>query len=103
MVVGNPVRPEIRALYDRAYAPPADQIRLLVTGGSQGARLLSETVPAAVSMLAEPIRNRLKVEQQTRQESLDNARRIYADAAVEARGRALLPRHGQPPRRTRTW
>jgi UDP-N-acetylglucosamine--N-acetylmuramyl-(pentapeptide) pyrophosphoryl-undecaprenol N-acetylglucosamine transferase len=84
VVVGNPVRPEISALHVRAYAPPADQIRLLVTGGSQGARLLSETVPAAVSMLAEPIRNRLKVEQQTRQESLDNARRIYADAAVEA-------------------
>jgi UDP-N-acetylglucosamine--N-acetylmuramyl-(pentapeptide) pyrophosphoryl-undecaprenol N-acetylglucosamine transferase len=84
VVVGNPVRPEIRALYDRSYAPPSDQIRLLVTGGSQGARLLSETVPAAVSLLAEPIRNRLKVEQQTRQESLDNARRIYADAAVEA-------------------
>jgi UDP-N-acetylglucosamine--N-acetylmuramyl-(pentapeptide) pyrophosphoryl-undecaprenol N-acetylglucosamine transferase len=84
IVVGNPVRPEIRALYDRPYAPPNDQIRLLVTGGSQGARLLSETVPAAVSLLAEPIRNRLKVEQQTRQESLDTARRIYADAAVEA-------------------
>lgn len=84
IVVGNPVRPEIRVLYERRYAPPTDQIRLLITGGSQGARLLSETVPAAVSMIAEPIRNRLKVEQQTRQESLDNARRIYADAAVEA-------------------
>jgi UDP-N-acetylglucosamine--N-acetylmuramyl-(pentapeptide) pyrophosphoryl-undecaprenol N-acetylglucosamine transferase len=84
IVVGNPVRPEIRALYDRAYVPPTDQIRVLVTGGSQGARLLSETVPAAVAQIAEPIRNRLKIEQQTRQESLDTARRIYADAAVEA-------------------
>ncbi len=83
-VVGNPVRPEIRALYDRAYAAPTDQIRLLITGGSQGARLLSETVPLAIAMLAEPIRNRLKVEQQTRQESLDAARKVYADAAVDA-------------------
>jgi UDP-N-acetylglucosamine--N-acetylmuramyl-(pentapeptide) pyrophosphoryl-undecaprenol N-acetylglucosamine transferase len=83
-VVGNPVRPEIRALYNSPYAAPTDVIRLLVTGGSQGARLLSETVPVAVAQLAEPIRNHLKVEQQTRQESLDNARRIYADAAVDA-------------------
>lgn len=84
IVVGNPVRPEIRALYERAYHAPDGQIRLLITGGSQGARILSETVPAAISLLAEPIRNRLKVEQQTRQESLDNARRVYADAMVDA-------------------
>jgi UDP-N-acetylglucosamine--N-acetylmuramyl-(pentapeptide) pyrophosphoryl-undecaprenol N-acetylglucosamine transferase len=84
IVVGNPVRPEIRSLYDRPYLAPDGQIRLLITGGSQGARLLSETVPVAISLLAEPIRNRLKVEQQTRQESLDNARRVYADAAVDA-------------------
>ena len=83
-VVGNPVRPDIRALYERAYAPPTDRIRLLVTGGSQGSRILSETVPLAIAQLAEPIRNRLKVEQQTRQESLDAARAIYADAAVDA-------------------
>lgn len=83
-VVGNPVRPDIRALYDRPYQAPTDRIRLLVTGGSQGARLLSETVPAAIAQLAEPIRNRLKVDQQTRQESLDTARGIYADAAVDA-------------------
>ncbi|HYF22263.1 MAG TPA: glycosyltransferase, partial [Caulobacteraceae bacterium] len=65
-------------------APPTDRIRLLVTGGSQGSRILSETVPLAIAQLAEPIRNRLKVEQQTRQESLDAARAIYADAAVDA-------------------
>lgn len=83
-VVGNPVRPDIRALYDRPYAAPTDRIRILVTGGSQGARILSETVPAAIAVLAEPIRNRLKVEQQTRPESLDTARAVYADAAVDA-------------------
>jgi UDP-N-acetylglucosamine--N-acetylmuramyl-(pentapeptide) pyrophosphoryl-undecaprenol N-acetylglucosamine transferase len=83
-VVGNPVRPEIRALYDRAFAAPTDKIHVLVTGGSQGARLLSETVPAAVAQLAEPIRNKLKVDQQTRQESLDTARAIYTDANVDA-------------------
>ena len=56
VVVGNPVRPEIRALADLAYEPPTDEIRLLVTGGSQGARLLSELVPAAVAQLPEALR-----------------------------------------------
>jgi UDP-N-acetylglucosamine--N-acetylmuramyl-(pentapeptide) pyrophosphoryl-undecaprenol N-acetylglucosamine transferase len=83
-VVGNPVRPDIRALYDRPYAAPVDRIRVLVTGGSQGARLLSETVPQAVARLAEPIRDKLLVEQQTRPESMDAARAAYADAGVEA-------------------
>jgi len=85
-VVGNPVRPEIRALADIAYEPPTatGALRLLVTGGSQGARLLSEMVPAAVAALPEALRLRLEVQQQTRPESLDGARRVYADALVKA-------------------
>ncbi len=84
VVVGNPVRPEIRALADQGYAPPADQIRLLITGGSQGARLISELLPAALAALPEALRLRLRVEQQTRPESMDLARRIYADAVIDA-------------------
>ena len=84
LVVGNPVRAEIRALYDRPYAAPGQTIRILVTGGSQGARLLSELVPDAVAMLSEDLRVRLRVEQQTRMESLDFARHAYAEAGVEA-------------------
>ncbi len=86
IVVGNPVRPEIRALADLAYQPPEDggEIRLLITGGSQGARLLSELLPAAIAKLPEALRARLSVEQQTRPESIDIARSIYADAGVKA-------------------
>jgi UDP-N-acetylglucosamine--N-acetylmuramyl-(pentapeptide) pyrophosphoryl-undecaprenol N-acetylglucosamine transferase len=83
-VVGNPVRAEIRALYDRAYVAPGETIRVLVTGGSQGARLLSEMVPDAVAMLPEGLRLRLKIEQQTRMESMESARHTYAEAGVEA-------------------
>ena len=83
-VVGNPVRPEIRALVDRPYSEPAPSVRLLVTGGSQGARLLSELVPDAVTLLPEDLRVRLRVEQQTRMESIEFARRAYAEAGVEA-------------------
>ena len=84
VVVGNPVRPAIRALYDRPYAPPGDLVQLLMTGGSQGSRLLSETVPLAVARLPDALRARLRVEQQTRQERLDAARDVYARAGVRA-------------------
>jgi UDP-N-acetylglucosamine--N-acetylmuramyl-(pentapeptide) pyrophosphoryl-undecaprenol N-acetylglucosamine transferase len=83
-VVGNPVRPEVRALYDRPYAAPGGTIHLLVTGGSQGARLLSELVPDAVALLPEELRLRLRVEQQTRMESMETARHTYGEAGVEA-------------------
>jgi UDP-N-acetylglucosamine--N-acetylmuramyl-(pentapeptide) pyrophosphoryl-undecaprenol N-acetylglucosamine transferase len=84
VVVGNPVRPEIRALANGGYAPPEDQIRILITGGSQGARLISELLPAALAALPEPLRLRLRVEQQTRLESMELARRVYADALIDA-------------------
>lgn len=85
VVVGNPVRPEVRALYEKPYAGLTDgPIRILVTGGSQGARVLSETVPAAIARLAAPLRERLIVDQQAREETLDTARAIYAEAGVKA-------------------
>ena len=105
MVVGNPVRPPIRALSDLPYdAADADgPIRLLVTGGSQGARLLSELVPEAIAALPEALRQRLKVQQQTRPESMDGARRIYRRRHGRGRDRALLPRHGRPAGATPIW
>jgi UDP-N-acetylglucosamine--N-acetylmuramyl-(pentapeptide) pyrophosphoryl-undecaprenol N-acetylglucosamine transferase len=86
VVVGNPVRPPIQALAIEPYLPPEPngKVRLLVTGGSQGARLLSELVPEAVKQLPEDLRQRLVVAQQTRPESLEIARRAYQDADVEA-------------------
>ena len=85
VVVGNPVRPEIRALADLAYDAPEEggEMRLLITGGSQGARLLSELLPAAIAKLPEALRARLSVEQQTRPESsrgrpLDLCRRRWS-------------------------
>lgn len=85
-VVGNPVRPDIRALFDQPYEAPGETgpIRLLITGGSQGARLLSELTPEAILRLPEELRARLDVQQQTRKESMDSARRTYANAMVKA-------------------
>ena len=83
-VVGNPIRPQIRALYDEPYKRPTKTVHLLITGGSQGARLLSELPPLAIQLLPEALRARLKVHQQTRTESIDHARKAYAEALVEA-------------------
>jgi UDP-N-acetylglucosamine--N-acetylmuramyl-(pentapeptide) pyrophosphoryl-undecaprenol N-acetylglucosamine transferase len=83
-IVGNPVRPEIRALADQAYVAPTQDLRLLITGGSQGARLLSELTPHAIARLPEDLRARLNVQQQTRAESMEIARPIYQEAMVKA-------------------
>jgi len=83
-VVGNPIRPEIRALYEEPFPEPGmGTIRILVTGGSQGARLLSECTPAAIARLPEDLRFRIHVTQQTRPDSMENARRIYGNALVD--------------------
>lgn len=84
VVVGNPVRPEIRALYDQPIPAVGDKIHILITGGSQGARLLSDLMPKALARLPESLRVRLKVQQQTRAESMEEARRVYRDAMIEA-------------------
>ncbi len=83
-VVGNPVRPEIKALYGEGYEPPGGTVRILATGGSQGARLLSEIVPDAAMLMGEDLRTRLRVELQCRMDLLDFARRTFAEAGVEA-------------------
>jgi len=86
VVVGNPVRPPIQALAELPYVPPTGEgpIRILITGGSQGARLLSELVPEAIAALPDALRERLVIQQQTRPESMEAARRIYRNAVVDA-------------------
>ncbi len=60
-LTGNPVRPAITALGRRPYAVPDqnDVLRLLVIGGSQGATVFNEVVPASLFQLSEPLRRRL--------------------------------------------
>ncbi|MBI1358716.1 MAG: undecaprenyldiphospho-muramoylpentapeptide beta-N-acetylglucosaminyltransferase [Alphaproteobacteria bacterium] len=85
-VVGNPVRNAIRAVREKPYPPMPDggPIHLLVTGGSQGARLFGEVIPAAISALPAPLRSRLDVVQQAREEQVDAVRAAYAEAGVKA-------------------
>lgn len=83
---GNPVRPEVVAFSGAPYETPVPggELRLLVFGGSQGARALSEIVPAAVAMLSDDLRARLSIVQQCRPEDLEEVRAVYARANVKA-------------------
>jgi UDP-N-acetylglucosamine--N-acetylmuramyl-(pentapeptide) pyrophosphoryl-undecaprenol N-acetylglucosamine transferase len=82
---GNPVRPEVVAYDGARYDAPSDgPIHLLVFGGSQGARALSEIVPAAVAQLPEAMKMRLDIVQQCRPEDLEAVRSLYNKEGVKA-------------------
>jgi len=83
---GNPVRPQVVAAAATPYAAPAAdaEFRLLVFGGSQGAHVMAEIVPAAVERLSPALRARLRVVQQARAEDLDSVRAAYARLGVDA-------------------
>jgi len=85
-LVGNPVRDEVLALRDQPYPPlSADGVfRVLVTGGSQGATILSGVVPEGLGMLPEHFRRRLQVTQQCRAEDIEEVRARYAALAIPA-------------------
>jgi len=83
---GNPVRPMVILAATRPYSPPGmvGPLHLLVFGGSQGARVMSEVVPAAIERLDEPLRKRLNIVQQARDEDLPRVRETYARLKVTA-------------------
>lgn len=83
---GNPMRPEVIALAGSSYDTPKDGgvLRLLVFGGSQGAHVFSELVPAAVKLLPEVARARLDIVQQCRPEDLEATKASYAALGVKA-------------------
>ena len=85
-IIGNPVRAEIVAIRDDGFPPlPDDGIfRLLVVGGSLGAAVLGEVVPAAIAMLPRALLDRLQVVQQCREADLEAVRAKYAELGVAA-------------------
>jgi len=84
VLTGNPVRD---AVMEHAAAPyvaagEGSKIELLVFGGSQGARVMSDVVPGALARLAPDLRNRLHVVQQARPEDIEQVRAKYFDAGI---------------------
>jgi UDP-N-acetylglucosamine--N-acetylmuramyl-(pentapeptide) pyrophosphoryl-undecaprenol N-acetylglucosamine transferase len=86
VLVGNPVRAEIAKLGELPF-PAFDDVaplKILVTGGSQGANILSNIVPAGLGMLAPQLRRRLQVVQQCRPEDIERVRARYAELGIPA-------------------
>jgi len=82
---GNPVRATVRERAAAPYIEPGDYpMSIVVIGGSQGARILAEVVPAALSMLPERMRGHLRVAQQARPEDLERVTAAYAAADIQA-------------------
>jgi UDP-N-acetylglucosamine--N-acetylmuramyl-(pentapeptide) pyrophosphoryl-undecaprenol N-acetylglucosamine transferase len=98
VLTGNPLRPEVEALWGAPYkvAEAGGPIRLLVFGGSQGARAMSEIVPAALTRLPHAMKLRLSVVQQCRAEDIEQVREIYRNAEIRA---VLEPFFTDLPRR----
>ncbi len=90
VLTGNPVRPAVLQAA-RPYEPPGDRLRLLVLGGSLGARVFSDVLPAAVALLPGELRARLEVVEQCRPEDLARVNSAYAALGVKARLAPFFP------------
>jgi len=82
---GMPVRQSVRNLRDRLYPRiDAGEARLMVIGGSQGARVLSDVVPEAIARVSADLRTRLRIVQQCRPEDLERVEARYQQLGVAA-------------------
>jgi len=81
---GNPVRSAVIALHGRPYAEPRPDgaLRLLITGGSQGARVFADIVPAAIASLPTEMRARLEIDHQCRPEDIERTALSYSQSGV---------------------
>ena len=95
---GTPMRPAILASAAVPYAMPDAKgpLRLLVVGGSQGARIMSEIVPPAIERLAPALWDHLIVTQQVRDEDMAGVRLVYDKLRINAE---LAPFFGDLPAR----
>ena len=83
-VTGNPVRKEVVDVGDLYYPTIGDDkiFRILVMGGSQGAKIFSEVVPQAISALPRASQRRLQITQQCREEDIEAVRELYSDTKI---------------------
>lgn len=88
---GNPVRAAVLDRAAAAYIPPGDYpMSLVVIGGSQGARILSDVVPAAIGRLPAHLRRLLRVAHQAREEDMPRVEQAYEAAGVMAEVRSFF-------------
>ena len=90
-LTGNPVRPAVVAAAATPYQAPSDTLRLVIFGGSQGARIMADIAPAAIAQLDAGLRARLAVVQQAREEDVGRVRQAYANIPVAAEIAPFFP------------
>ena len=83
VLTGNPVRPSIVAVRDRAYVGSQESINLVVIGGSQGAKIFSKIIPQALHLLPEHIQRKINLHQQCRPELVEETLRAYLGGNVK--------------------
>ncbi|MDQ2091579.1 UDP-N-acetylglucosamine--N-acetylmuramyl-(pentapeptide) pyrophosphoryl-undecaprenol N-acetylglucosamine transferase [Marimonas arenosa] len=82
---GNPVRGAVLERVGAGYIAPGDYpMSILVIGGSQGARALSDVVPPAVAALPVALLQHLRVSHQARDEDGERVKKFYADHGIAA-------------------
>ena len=84
--VGTPMRPAILAAAAVKFASPepVGPFRLLVVGGSQGARVMADIVPSAIERLEPALWNRLVLTQQVREEDMARVHAVYDRLKIKA-------------------
>jgi len=86
VTVGNPVREAVARLGEMPF-PPFDEVaplKILITGGSQGATILGQVVPEGLGLLTPSLRRRLQVIQQCRADDIERVRKRYAELGIPA-------------------
>ncbi len=84
VLTGNPVRPPILAREKLEYAPPGERIRLVVLGGSLGARVFGTLIPEALALLPDALRARVELTMQCPEPVIAQARAALAACQMQA-------------------
>ena len=90
VTTGNPVRDAIVGVRDAAYPQDDSRLNILITGGSQAAKVFSEIVPEAVALLPQDLRARLDIVQQCREDMIEVTQKAYAKTGVKAEVKAFF-------------
>lgn len=85
-LTGNPVRPAVRSLRTLPYPDLNEDgtLHILIIGGSQGASVFAEVLPEAIALLPQPLRARLRIDQQCRPDDVKDVRKAYSALGINA-------------------
>ena len=92
VMTGNPVRAQVREVAGKPYEKPAADrpFRLLVFGGSQGAKFFADIMPDTVAEMPAAVRRRLKITLQCRTEDVERVRKAFDRLGVSHEVKAFF-------------